>query len=51
MVLMELIILNKCVPDFLYCVCGLTSLSFMAVIWFLICGLVQVLFASFIVSF
>jgi len=50
MVLVELIILSTCVPDFLCCLWSNQS-EFMAVVWFLICGLVQVLFMSFIVNF
>ena len=36
---------------FLYCVCGLVSVSSWLVLWFLICGLVQVLFLSLVVNF
>jgi hypothetical protein len=36
---------------FLCCVCGLISLRLWLFLWFLICGLVQVLFLSLIVNF
>jgi len=47
MVLVVFRILNTCVPVFfLYCVCGLVSLISWLFLWFLVCGLVHVLYLS-----
>jgi len=50
MVLVVLRILNWCVMDFCG-VFGLISLSSWFFLWFLICGMVQVLYLSLVVNF
>ena len=37
--------------EFLCCVCGLVSVSLWLFVWFLICGLIQVIFLSLLVNF